>query len=76
MVVGGFHLMGQAGAATMGVEKQEVLELAQDLKNLGVQQIYTGHCTGEPAFEILQDALGERIHYFCTGTVIEMGEKE
>jgi 7,8-dihydropterin-6-yl-methyl-4-(beta-D-ribofuranosyl)aminobenzene 5'-phosphate synthase len=33
--------------------------------------IYTGHCTGNPAYKILKKELGEKLHYFNTGMVIE-----
>ena len=38
---------------------------------MGEFGLYTGHCTGTPAFEILQEVLGERLSYFSTGTVLE-----
>ena len=70
-VVGGFHLMGLLGAATMGGPSEEVEALGKRLLELGVQQVYTGHCTGMPAFEVLAGVLGERIHYFSTGCSAE-----
>ena len=70
-VIGGFHLMGLGGAKTIAVSKEEVIEIGQTLLQLGVQQIYTGHCTGEPAIRILKEKFGACIHDLCTGTVIE-----
>lgn len=49
-LVGGFHLYETAD--------EDVRLLAQRLKNEGVEVIYTGHCTGERAFSILQKELG------------------
>jgi len=51
--------------------RKKVRLLARTLEKLGVQQIYTGHCTGDPAFGILQEELGNKIHYFSTATVLE-----
>lgn len=31
------------------------------MKNEGVELAYTGHCTGERAFKILQEELGESV---------------
>ena len=35
--------------------------LADSLKNEGIELAYTGHCTGERAFRILQEELGEDV---------------
>ena len=70
-LVGGFHLMGRMGPDSLGPKPQEVRRLAQRLLQLGVQQVYTGHCTGNPAFQLLQEELGDRLHYLEAGTVVE-----
>lgn len=69
-LIGGFHLMGPEGAETMGPPAQAVRDLARRLVSLGVQHIYTGHCTGAPAYEILQAAMQGRAHYLVTGGAI------
>ena len=33
---------------------------------------YTGHCTGQPQFEVLQTILGDRLHAISTGLVVEI----
>lgn len=70
-MIGGFHLMGLAGASTMGVKEEEVRELGKCLEALDVQDIYTCHCTGTPAFEILADTMGKKLHEFHTGDIVE-----
>lgn len=70
-LIGGFHLMGVDGAETMAGSREEVEKLAKELRSMGEFRLYTGHCTGTPAFEILQEVLGERLSYFSTGTVLE-----
>lgn len=70
-IVGGFHLMGIRGTKSLGYQKRVIQELGERLKSLGVEHIYTGHCTGEPAYKILKHVLEDRLHYFSTGTVVE-----
>lgn len=50
-LIGGFHLYD--------TPDEEVRALAGRMKNAGVKLAYTGHCTGERAFKILQEELGE-----------------
>ena len=57
---GGLHLF-RLGAA-------EVNDIAARLSAAGIGCIYTGHCTGDEAFEILKSRLGDRVVRFCTGT--------
>ena len=66
-MIGGFHLMGVDGVETMAGTREEVLRLAETLKTFGDFPIYTGHCTGIPAFAILKEVLGDRLSYFSTG---------
>jgi 7,8-dihydropterin-6-yl-methyl-4-(beta-D-ribofuranosyl)aminobenzene 5'-phosphate synthase len=71
-VFGGFHLMGLRGTSSMSGKPKDIKALAKRLKALGVKHVYTGHCTGEPAFDILKGELGERLHYFHTGATAEL----
>ena len=71
-ILGGFHLMGSGGTATLGVAPGIVRNLAHWLTDeLGVAQVYTGHCTGGPAFALLQEELGEKLTYLRTGLTLE-----
>ena len=45
--------------------------LAERIKKLGIEKIYTGHCTGKKAFEILKAELGEKAEQLHVGLVIE-----
>lgn len=71
-LIGGFHLMGPGGAKTLGVSPQEVRTLAERLLALEVAQVYTGHCSGEPAVAILAEVLGERFHPLQTGLTVSL----
>ena len=69
-VVGGFHMMKLSGMDTLAIPEEEVVETAQELKGLGVEEIYTGHCTGNIAFRILKKELGEMVHALGTGETV------
>ena len=47
--------------------EEEVRDLAHLLKELHVDHLYTGHCTGDAAFAILKEELGDHIRQFCSG---------
>ena len=63
-ILGGFHLYKTPDS--------KVREFAERLRTLDVQKIYTGHCTGDRAFEILKDVLGDRAEQMYTGLEIEI----
>ena len=46
---------------------EELYSLCEKLKNAGVDQIYTGHCTGDHAFSLLSSELGSMITQFYSG---------
>ena len=66
-LIGGFHLYD--------TPDEEVRALAGRMKNEGIELAYTGHCTGERVFKILQEELGESvIKATKSGLRIELGE--
>lgn len=72
-LVGGFHLKDIMRDPSMdGEEKrQKIHMLGRDLLDSGCARFYTGHCTGDEAFECLKEVLGDRLYYFGTGDCIE-----
>lgn len=71
-VLGGFHLMGKGGVTTLGPAPEKVRAIAAALRDgLEVGAVYTGHCTGGPAYAILKEELGDRLHPLTTGAVYE-----
>lgn len=62
-LAGGFHLFERTDG--------EVRALARRIRDTGVGQVYTGHCTGERALEVLKEELGPMVHAFHTGLVME-----
>ena len=71
-VIGGFHMMKLSGLDTLGIPVDEVVKVARELKELGVEKVYTGHCTGMIAFEIMKRELGNMVHALNTGCRIEI----
>ena len=63
-ILGGFHLYRYPDA--------QVRAFAQRLRELDVQKIYTGHCTGKRAFEILREVLDARVQQMFTGMTVEV----
>ena len=57
--VGGLHLYH--------FTDEQLLELCNEIRCRGVAPIFTGHCTGDHAFQILKQQLGDRIVQFSSG---------
>jgi len=60
--IGGLHLFRSSD--------QEVLEFAGRVKETGIERIYTGHCTGDRAMELLKQELGDVVQDIYTGLEI------
>jgi len=63
MIIGGFHLFR--------TPENEVRALAGRLRGLGVESICTGHCTGDAAYAILREELGDMARQLYTGMTID-----
>lgn len=61
-LIGGLHLYKAA--------EEEVMQLIADIRETGIEKIYTGHCTGERAMEILRRELGDTVEQIYTGMEI------
>lgn len=61
-LAGGFHLYHTS--------PEDVRALAGRLQDIGTEKIYTGHCTGETAYQILKEELGEQAVQIHTGMEI------
>lgn len=57
--VGGLHLYKMTD--------RETAALSERIHNTSIRQILTGHCTGDEAFTILKNELGDRILQFSAG---------
>ncbi|MBP3926423.1 MAG: MBL fold metallo-hydrolase, partial [Clostridium sp.] len=63
-LVGGLHLFRSSD--------EEVRALAVRVKDLGIEKIYTGHCTGARAMELLEEELGDVVEQIYTGMEIQI----
>ncbi len=63
-LIGGFHLFKSTEA--------EVREFAKRVKDTGITKLITGHCTGEEAFLILKEELGDIVEQMYTGMEIQI----
>ena len=63
-MIGGFHLFNK--------DEEYIRAFARRVMDTGVQDVYTGHCTGEKGMEILEEELGDRFHGFRTGLEFEI----
>jgi len=63
-ILGGFHLYRTSDS--------QVRAFAERLRELDVQKIFTGHCTGDHAYEILHEVLGDLAEQMYTGMEIEV----
>ena len=62
--VGGLHLYYMTN--------QKIKEVIRQLDESGIEYIATGHCTKDRAYKMLKDGLGDKVHQFRTGLVIEV----
>ena len=70
-LVGGFHLGGKHGMGSLGKDPGVVTALSRRLTGkLGVAEVHTGHCTGRPAFALLEEASPGQIFHLNTGDVL------
>ncbi len=63
-VLGGLHLIDP--------EEAYVNAVADRLAELGVERLYTGHCTSAAAFALLRERLQGRLYALTTGARIEL----
>ena len=71
-VVGGFHLVALPPFNRMSDRADDIAALGHKILDLGVDVAWTGHCTGDKAFEVLRGAMGERMQQLHTGCRLEL----
>ena len=64
-VISGFHMMKKADYTADEIET--IIHTAHELKNCKNTTFYTGHCTGERAFEIMKEIMGDQLVYVHCG---------
>ena len=70
-VVGGFHMFGKNTPNGMNCSEEYVYKVADALKQLGVEEVYTGHCTGPNALALLKERFGVGCYGMTTGQTFE-----
>lgn len=63
-LVGGLHLFKSS--------EEDILAMAENIRKTGMEKLYTGHCTGERAMELLKRELGDMAEQIYTGMEIEI----
>ena len=66
-VVGGLHMFSATAPSGMNCAPEYARGVADALVEQGVEQVYTGHCTGPAAFAVLKERLGDRLSPLSTG---------
>jgi len=67
-IIGGFHF--QAGLSSMTSKYKEIEGTSKWIKSEAVEKVYTGHCTGQYGFKIMQSILKDSIQQLYTGKKI------
>lgn len=62
-LIGGFHLHNKS--------QEEILEVSKNLREIGVEYVCTGHCTGNRAFNIMKAELGDMVEQLHVGLTME-----
>lgn len=71
-VLGGLHLSSARAASGLNCPPEYPGQVARALLDLGVRQVYTGHCTGPAAYGKLKEVLGEALHPLTTGLILDL----
>ena len=63
-LIGGFHLFNKSEA--------EIREVAEAIKETGINYVCTGHCTKNRAYGIMKEILGDRLEQLRVGLEIKI----
>ncbi len=68
LVISGFHMMKKTEYTP---EELDIIhQTAQELSQMQDTTFYTGHCTGETAFALMKEIMGQQLHALHTGLQI------
>lgn len=62
-IIGGFHLYNKSAA--------EVRAVADKIRATGIEKVYTGHCTGDKSYKVLEEELGDMLVHLRSGLEME-----
>lgn len=63
-IIGGFHLFC--------LPEDAVRQFARRVADTGIEHVITGHCTGQRAYEILREELGDKVQQMYSGMKMEI----
>ena len=69
-VFGGFHLIGLPFFNSMAASRAEVRDIGWQVLEKVDGTVYSGHCTGKKAFDVLAAVMGDRLMAFSTGSIV------
>lgn len=71
-LIGGFHLVGIPAMDIFSASQEEIDLIINKIISENIEKVYTGHCTGEKAYNKLKRGLGDKIEYIKTGSKIQI----
>ncbi|MTK11887.1 MAG: MBL fold metallo-hydrolase [Clostridiaceae bacterium] len=71
-LIGGFHLAKIPAMDIFSTSQDEIDLIINKIVNEKIEKVYTGHCTGEKAYNKLKQGLGDKIEYIRTGSEIQI----
>lgn len=71
-LIGGFHFIKLPIINNLSKSREEVRCIAQKLKEMPIERIYSCHCTGRKGNVYLEEILGGRIEVLFTGAILEL----
>lgn len=69
-VFGGFHLIGLPFFNSMAASRAEVRDIGWRVLEKVDGTVYSGHCTGQKAFDVLAGVMGDKLKAFPTGSIV------
>ncbi|MGX7024833.1 MBL fold metallo-hydrolase [Vagococcus hydrophili] len=69
-VIGGFHMIGIPYLNNLGLSKEKIEMIGNELNTLDIDHYYTCHCTGMKAYNILKPILNNKLNYLSTGNTL------
>lgn len=69
--VGGLHTRGKK-STSLNCKKKDILTIADEIAKIENFHLYTCHCTGKKAFNIIKSIVGKKCSYFSSGEIFEV----
>lgn len=71
LLIGGFHLM-DFPRNIYQESSEHIKQLGERLISYEIDKVYTCHCTGNRAFGLLKEVMGDKLDYFYTGMELRL----